>query len=118
MTWREEIGNAEMSMLPRRDRTRFRCVLRPSVAYRKSRAASRLQFFAVASAAIRETIGSPFFHRQKKKERLQEKHANGTAESGVFLLPSLPRAIITPSSLESAFRYAKIVSIEIAKLIF
>lgn len=95
-----------MSMLPRRDWTRFRCVLRPSAAYRKSRAASRLQFFAVASAAIRGTIGSPFFQKKKKKEkeRSREKHANGTAESGVFLLPSLrsrgknvPRAIIAPS---------------------
>lgn len=41
-------------------------------------------------------IGSPFFHHQKKK-RTREKHANGTAESGVFLLPSLPRAIIASS---------------------
>jgi len=90
VTWREEIGNAEMSMLPRRDRTRFRCVLRPSLAYRKSRVASRLQFFTDASAAIHKVIAVllSFITKKKKKECSQEKHANGTAESGVFLLPS------------------------------
>lgn len=94
VTWREEIGarNAEMSTLPRRDRARFRCVLRPSLAYRKSRAASRLQF--LPSRFAKRSVPLSFVAKKEKTENKTlalEKHANGTAESGVFFLPSSRR---------------------------
>lgn len=89
-------------------------------AYRKSRAASRLQAFCcLFRRDSRSDRFSFLLPSLKETKRSREKHANGTAESGVFFLPSLHERekCASRSFSLSHFDTLKLTPLETAKLI-